>query len=101
MKDGGRMILPLTVSYTSDEGHAMTRGGTFRIERHGDEYSARWMSETYIYPCTGSRDAQTDAALAAAFKKGGWKNVTRLYRDDSVPDDRCWVRGDGWSLAYH
>jgi protein-L-isoaspartate(D-aspartate) O-methyltransferase len=101
MKEGGRMILPLTVSYTSDEGHAMTKGGIFKIDRHDDEYSARWMSETYIYPCAGARDEESDATLAAAFKKGGWKDVTRLYRTADIPDDRCWVRGRNWSLAYH
>jgi protein-L-isoaspartate(D-aspartate) O-methyltransferase len=101
MKEGGRMILPLTVSYTSDEGHAKTRGATFKIERHRDEYSARWMSETYIYPCAGARDEESDAALAAAFNKGGWKDVTRLYRTADIPDDNCWVRGPGWALAYH
>lgn len=84
-----------------DEGHVMTRGGIFRIERHGDEYSARWMSPTFIYPCTGAHDAESKTALAAAFKKGGWDNVTRLYRTGDIPDDNCWVRGRGWALAYH
>jgi protein-L-isoaspartate(D-aspartate) O-methyltransferase len=59
------------------------------------------MSGTAIYPCAGARDEQSEAGLASAFKKGGWENVTRLYRDGSIPDDRCWVRGPGWSLAYH
>jgi len=100
MKDGGRIILPLTVSCTDDEGHPMTHGAIFRIERRGDEYAARWMSGTGIYDCAGARDEESDAALAAAFKKGGWDYVTRLYRTSEIPDERCWVRGPGWTLAY-
>ena len=101
MKEGARLILPLTVTFTSEQGHAMTRGAIFRIERHGRDYSARWMSGTAIYPCAGVRDRASDAALSAAFKKGGWDKVSRLYRTSEIPDERCWVRGDGWSLAYH
>ena len=57
------------------------------------------MSGTAIYPCASARDEDSDAALSAAFKKGGWDKVTRLYRTGDLPDEQCWVRGDGWSLA--
>jgi protein-L-isoaspartate(D-aspartate) O-methyltransferase len=101
LKDGGRLILPLAVSFVSNQGHRMTRGGIFRIVRSGDDYSAHWMSSTAIFPCAGARDAESMTALAAAFMKGGADKVTRLYRTSDIPDDRCWVRGDGWALAYH
>ena len=48
----------------------------------------------------GARDAASEAALAAAFAKGGWERVTRLYRSDGVPEERCWLRAPGWCLAY-
>ena len=35
-----------------------------------------------------------------SFAKGGWREVTRLYRNQEIPDERCWVRGSGWCLAY-
>jgi protein-L-isoaspartate(D-aspartate) O-methyltransferase len=101
MKDGARMILPLAVVDTDVEGRTMTRGAIFRIERHGDEYSARWMSPTSIFACAGAHDAASEAALTAAFQKGGWDNVTRLYRTGDISDENCWVRGRNWSLAYH
>ena len=100
LKDGGRLILPLAVTLVSNQGHSMTRGGIFRIVRAGDNYSAQWMSGTAIFPCAGARDAASMTALAAAFMKGGADKVTRLYRTSDIPDDRCWVRGDGWALAY-
>jgi protein-L-isoaspartate(D-aspartate) O-methyltransferase len=41
-----------------------------------------------------------EAALGAAFAKGGAENVTRLYRHDDIPEENCWLRGKGWCLAY-
>jgi protein-L-isoaspartate(D-aspartate) O-methyltransferase len=100
MKDGGRMILPLTVGYTSDAGHSMTKGAIFLIERKGDEYQAQWKSSTGIYPCIGGRDERSEQALADAFEAGGWEKVTRLYRSENIEQGRCWVRGHNWVLAY-
>jgi protein-L-isoaspartate(D-aspartate) O-methyltransferase len=59
----------------------------------------------------GVRDEASEKALIAAFSKndfnngessngGGLEKVTRLYRTDDIPEERCWVRAPGWSLAY-
>jgi len=72
----------------------------FRIERRGHDYFASWISGVAIFPCAGSRDEISERALAEAFAKGGWQKVTRLHRDREIPDERCWVRGPGWCLAY-
>ena len=53
-----------------------------------------------IFPCEGGRDPQSEAALAAAFEKGDGREVTRLYRRDDLPEERCWLRAPGWCLAY-
>ncbi len=50
MKPGGRMVLPLTVSFTTEDGHPATRGSIFLIERQADHYAARCVSSTWIYP---------------------------------------------------
>jgi protein-L-isoaspartate(D-aspartate) O-methyltransferase len=46
------------------------------------------------------RDSESEAALAAAFENGRAHEVTRLYRRDNLPEENCWLRGAGWSLAY-
>jgi protein-L-isoaspartate(D-aspartate) O-methyltransferase len=74
-------------------------GAVFRIERRGLDYLARWISAVAIFPCAGSRDEASERALAEAFAKGGWQQVTRLYRDEKIPAERCWVSGPGWCLA--
>jgi len=51
-------------------------------------------------PCEGGRDETGEQALAVAFDKGGAERVTRLYRRDHLPENRCWLRAPGWCLAY-
>jgi protein-L-isoaspartate(D-aspartate) O-methyltransferase len=44
-------------------------------------------------------DEISERALAEAFANGGWQKVTRLYREQEIPDERCWLRGPRWCLA--
>jgi protein-L-isoaspartate(D-aspartate) O-methyltransferase len=92
LTEGGRLILPLTTN--------KWMGAVFRITRQGADYFASWVSPIGIYPCLGSRDEESEQALAAALANGQAKSVTRLYRNDLPPDERCWLRGPGWCLAY-
>lgn len=106
LKEGGRLILPLT----GDKGFRFAvpgvpierRGAVFRIARRAEEYFAKWLSPVGIIPCEGARDAASETALGAAFEKPdpGWARVTRLYRNEEVPEERCWLRAPGWSLAF-
>ena len=98
LAEGGRLILPLTAGGfpNADVRH----GAVFRITRQGGNFLAKRISGVAIFPCEGMRDAETEAALAAAFAKGRVGEVTRLYRRDDIPEEDCWVRGAGWCLAY-
>ena len=97
LHDGGRLILPLTAAGFPRD---VTHGAVFRIERRGDDFLAQRFSGVGIFPCEGMRDAESEAALSAAFKRGGADKVTRLYCRDDVPEADCWLRGKGWCLAY-
>ncbi|WP_298378858.1 methyltransferase domain-containing protein [uncultured Bradyrhizobium sp.] len=103
LADGGRLILPLT----SDEGfrggapeQIARSGAVFCVRREGAQYQATWISPVAIIPCDGGRDEASEKVLAEAFARGGWQKVTQLYRDAEIPDERCWLRGDGWCLAW-
>jgi protein-L-isoaspartate(D-aspartate) O-methyltransferase len=98
LAEGGRLILPLTAPEFPDDD--VRQGAVFRIERRSGEFLAQRVSAVAIFPCEGMRDAQSGAALAAAFEKGRVQDVTRLYRRDDLPEEDCWVRGTGWSLAF-
>jgi protein-L-isoaspartate(D-aspartate) O-methyltransferase len=98
LKEGGRLIVPLTEAGFPDGD--VRRGAVFRIERRGEHYAARRVSAVAIFPCAGGRDPAGEVALAAAFAKGGAEKVTRLYRHADVPNDDCWLKGEGWCLAH-
>ena len=103
LAEGGRLIVPLTTNegHRGNGGVALDRrGAVFRIERRGSEFLARGMCPVAFIPCESMRDQASEAALAAAFKTGGWRRVTRFYRREDVPEQDCWLRGAGWCLAY-
>jgi len=107
LSDGGRLILPLTTdenvrsvsSASFDPMKAMRTGVFFQIRRRGEEFEARGLLPTAIIPAMGARDKASEAALVAALNKGGWNAVTHLVRGGTMPEERCWLRGDGWCLA--
>ena len=104
LSEGGRLILPLTTNkgfmHNDPPVPIERRGAVFRIDRRSAEFLAQWISPVVIFPCEGARDAASEAALAEAFRKGGWERVTGLYRHNDVPADRCWLRAPGWCLTY-
>jgi protein-L-isoaspartate(D-aspartate) O-methyltransferase len=104
---GGRLILPLTTDNNArafepvfDPLKALRSGAYFRLQHRDTDFEARWLLLVGIIPAEGARDPAAEAALAAAFDKGGWNKVTRLIRGATVPDERCWLRGPGWCLTY-
>lgn len=104
LAEGGRLILPLTTNEGFTAGRSSKQvaksGAVFRIERAGADYMAKSISSVAIFPCAGGRDELAEATLSAAFARGGWDKVTRLYRNGHIPSDRCWLRAADWSLAY-
>jgi protein-L-isoaspartate(D-aspartate) O-methyltransferase len=75
-------------------------GAWFRIERCGDGFLAKGFHLANLFPCEGARDVESERALVAAFEKGGWDRVTRLYRRGDLPEEQCWLKGPDWCLAY-
>jgi protein-L-isoaspartate(D-aspartate) O-methyltransferase len=103
LEDGGRLVLPLTTDkgFTlSDEKTMATRGAVFLVTRRGEDFFAKWISPVAIFPCAGNRDEASERALAQAFAGGRAHDVTRLYRRDDIPAERCWLRAPSWSLTY-
>jgi protein-L-isoaspartate(D-aspartate) O-methyltransferase len=71
LKDGGRMILPLTTNQgfrAHDPQNIRRRGAVFRIERRGEEFGARWISPVAIFPCEGGREPHPKQHLPLPFK---------------------------------
>jgi protein-L-isoaspartate(D-aspartate) O-methyltransferase len=103
LKEGGRLVLPLTTArnFAGPLEFSRPSGAVFRITRRGGDYDADFVGPIRVFPCEGMRDEASEQALAAAFEKGGYRDVKRLRRTDEVPDEECWVKASGWSLTYH
>jgi protein-L-isoaspartate(D-aspartate) O-methyltransferase len=102
LRDGGRMVLPMTAPRSRAPGRPGPRwtGVVFLIRRRGDHFSARRISAVAIYPCQGARNRTAERALARALKAGGAERVRQLFRHNELPAERCWLQGEGWCLAY-
>jgi protein-L-isoaspartate(D-aspartate) O-methyltransferase len=101
LKDGGRLLLPLTTnSNFGPRNSSQPTGAVFLVTRRADAFEARLVGPIAIFPCEGMRDEASDQALVEAFKRPGIKNVKRLRRTDDVPDADCWLKAPGWSLTY-
>jgi protein-L-isoaspartate(D-aspartate) O-methyltransferase len=103
LKEGGRLILPLTTArnFTAPPAFTTLSGAVFAIMRRGGDYDAGFVGPIAVFPCEGMRDEVSERALAAAFDKGGYRDVKRLRRTDDVAEDECWLKAPGWSLTFH
>jgi protein-L-isoaspartate(D-aspartate) O-methyltransferase len=100
LKDGGRLILPLTTNsnFTRPD-FSRPSGAVFLVTRRGEEFHVRFVSPIAVFPCEGMRDAASEAALAESFARGGFQAVTRLYRGDPPEGVKVWVKAPGWALG--
>jgi protein-L-isoaspartate(D-aspartate) O-methyltransferase len=92
--EGGRLLVPLT---TADR-----FGAYLLITRHAGEtqrYPARFVSRTGIISCVGGRDDDAEEKLKAALQRSYYTAIRSLRRAPEVPDDTCWLAGDGWWLS--
>jgi protein-L-isoaspartate(D-aspartate) O-methyltransferase len=85
---------------TVDAAKLARRGAVFLVHRKGTDFLASWLFPAAYILAEGVRDPVSEAALADAFKKGDGQKVTRLYRSNETPAERCWLQGNGWCLAY-
>ena len=96
LSQGGRLILPLTVARSQDEG-----GGGFmlKIWREGDAYAARFLSPVAIFPCAGARDEESNRRLREALMRGDFASVQSLRRDAHEARATCWLHGEDFCLS--
>jgi protein-L-isoaspartate(D-aspartate) O-methyltransferase len=96
LKLGGRLILPLTVA--RDE-VSTGMGFMLKVKREKNGYAARFISPVGIFPCIGSRDAESNQRLRETMAKGTWGTVQSLRRDSHEASETCWLHGEGFCLS--
>ena len=91
LRPNGRLLFPMTPA----EGY----GGMLLITKDEDGgFAARFLMQVQFIPCIGARNEHTAQKLTDIFRKGDWKKVRSLHRNNE-PDESCWCSGSGWWLS--
>ena len=91
LRDGGRLLLPLTASVSAEEINTLGFGMMLKVTRHREGYAAGFFSEVGIFPCIGARDEAAQRRLQEAFASGNWESVRSLRRDIHQETSTCWL----------
>jgi len=89
LRQGGTMIVPLTVSMMP----ALGKGMAVKITRDGNAFPARAIGLVMIYSCEGGRDPETEPALGKAMAAYSLTRLTCVLRDPHEARETCLVHG--------
>jgi len=98
LKDGGRLLIPLTVGSSLP---GIGAGAMLLITRRGKAYDARFVGGTMIYNDMSGRTEEATRRLGEAFRpfRDGQALQVASLRTEARPDETCWLAGDGWWLS--
>jgi len=101
LKEGGRLLLPLTVTHGWEEWDHRDRcvGRFLIVERRKEGWPARFATPVAIIDCFQGRETESEERLRSAFMGGDSDRVKSLRRPPEIPDHSCWLVGDGWWLS--
>ena len=100
LAEGGRLLLPLTVTAPGVTNPTMPgKGAVLKVTRKGEGFAAGFGSIVAIYACATARDEGMNATLGRAMM--GWKmhEVQSVRTDPHAADDSCWAHHDGFCLS--
>lgn len=95
LKNGGRMLLPLTF----DVGGGVGKGVMMLVRREGDRFAARLLTLLMIYSSTSARDSEINAALAKQISSPKLFKVRSLRRDPHEGEETCWLHGKDFCFS--
>lgn len=95
LADGGRLIIPLTVSMSDTIG----KGIVILATRDGDALPTRVVNMVAIYNAEGLRDHTLNERLGKALGRGDWMTVKHLRRDEHAESPACWLHGEGFCVS--
>lgn len=87
----GRLIFPLTPG--------RDWGAMLKVTRCAGGYAAAFVTEAAFISCAAEAEPGAADALAAAFGRGGCREVRSLRRAPDVPDKSRWLAGRDWWLS--
>jgi protein-L-isoaspartate(D-aspartate) O-methyltransferase len=85
LRDGGRLVLPLTLAATPTIG----QGIMARITHRGGSFTAEMVTPLAIYSCVGGRDPELEPQMRKALTTGGILKLKSVRRDPHEPTESC------------
>lgn len=89
LREGGRVILPLTIA----TGPTLGKGMIVKITRVRERFLARTIGFVMIYSCASARNPQVEPSLAKALSTGALLKMASARRDTHEPHETCIVHG--------
>jgi len=89
LRDGGRLVLPLTISVNPTLG----QGPMVRITRRGDAFAAEIVTFVAIFSCTSMRDPQLEPLLMKALTNKSLLKIKSVRLDPHDAEETCSVHG--------
>jgi protein-L-isoaspartate(D-aspartate) O-methyltransferase len=91
LRPEGRLLFPLAATDGTGEMLMLTR-------KSDTEYAARFLCPVQFVPCIGAQDEHAGRVLQAAYRRGHWRDVRRLVRNNT-PEESCWLASEGWWMG--
>jgi protein-L-isoaspartate(D-aspartate) O-methyltransferase len=95
LREGGRLVVPFTISMTPTIG----QGIMAKIVRRGSRFSAHVVTPLMILSCSGLRDAEGEERLKNAMRAGRLMKLKSVRMDAHEPEETCLVHGSGVCLS--
>ena len=99
VREGGRLLVPLTVARASGSPKPIGVGAMLLVKRTPGDWPARFVSPVGIFHCSGARDPEEEQDLQKAFNAGEWPSVRALRFDAHPRDEACWLHGSRYCLT--
>ncbi len=100
MADGGRLVFPL--GYLRHDPFPGITGGGFRIERHGEAFSAAYLGPAAFVgdACAPDEPAAYRKRLRAAFSDDAIERIRSFRWKCATPPEHCWFGDGDWAFGY-
>ncbi len=96
LKDGGRLLLPITVT---SPGNPIGAGGMLLVTREADHLRAQPVMPIAIFASPTGREDSLNAVIRQAFATGNWFRMKSVRRGHHVKTDACCIHTEGVCLS--
>jgi len=99
LPEGGRLVLPLTVSLGAGMSPNLGSGVMAKFTRVGNDFSGQIVTPVAIFACIGMRNPEKEQGLRDAIRAGKLLKMHSLRRDNHESSETCILHGTDTCLS--